>query len=160
MTLTSRICPPAGNAQEWRVYEGSHADIIALSQDGRRDGGRRSPYPCLRALRRTRPRKLSPEGHLRRPCCFPVFTWELINWWFDRQLSTNRTMGENMRYLWVVVYYACSKGHPNQFDMYFSSKTGEVNRPDLKYRLPHELPCSSCPSGIVSGRVPLEMRLH
>jgi hypothetical protein len=68
--------------------------------------------------------------------------------------------GENMRYLWVVFYYACSKGHPNQFDMYFSSKTGEVNPQNLKYRLPHELPCNTCPSGIVSGRVPLEMRLH
>lgn len=66
-----------------------------------------------------------------------------------------------MRYLWAVFYYACSQGHPNQFDMYFSSKTGaEVDPQDLKYRLPHELPCDTCPSGIVSGRVPLEIRLH
>jgi hypothetical protein len=44
--------------------------------------------------------------------------------------------------------------------MYFSSKTGEVNPQDLKYRLPHDLPCNTCASGMVSGRVPLEIRLH
>ena len=68
-----------------------------------------------------------------------------------------------MRYLLAVFYYACSKGHPNQLDMYFSSKADTMNPQDLardlKYRLPSILPCETCATGI-SGRVPIEVRIH
>jgi hypothetical protein len=64
-----------------------------------------------------------------------------------------------MRYLWAAFYYACSKGHPNRLDMYFSSKVDAVNPQDLKYRLPHTLPCDTCAIGI-SDRVPIDVRIH
>ena len=64
-----------------------------------------------------------------------------------------------MRYLWAVFYYACSEGHPNQLDMYFSSNADTVNPQDLKYRLPRTLPCETCGTGI-SDRVPIEVRTH
>lgn len=64
-----------------------------------------------------------------------------------------------MRYLWVVFYYACSKGHPNLLNMYFSSKAATLEPRDLKYRLPRTLPCEVCVTG-VSGRVPIDVRIH
>ena len=64
-----------------------------------------------------------------------------------------------MRYLLAVFYYACSKGHPNQLDMYFFVRGKLVNPQDLKYRLPRTLPCETCATGI-SERVPIEMRIH
>ena len=64
-----------------------------------------------------------------------------------------------MRYLWAVFYYACSKGHPNQLDMYFSSKAATLEPRDLKYRLPRALPCETCAIE-TTGRVPIEVRIH
>jgi hypothetical protein len=54
-----------------------------------------------------------------------------------------------MRFLWVVLTYACHNGHPNVENLYFKEPIGEVNDQTLHARLPRTLPCLSCPPDTV-----------
>lgn len=66
-----------------------------------------------------------------------------------------------MRYIRAAFLYSCSKGHANEIDLYFSSKSGVVDPEDIKRRLPQFLSCDICPKGsLIEGTIKLELLLH